>query len=90
MDNFERVIEEVNRDIVNHSLTFQEGDHIMSVDVHNYIETFLTDEDKLACLHYNRGHVRQLMMCHPESVMVARQAVPAMMNLLRNNNYLSY
>ena len=35
MDNFNRVVEEVNRKIINNSLTFQEGDHIMSNDVHN-------------------------------------------------------
>lgn len=84
-NNFDLVVEAVNREIINTSLLRQGDEPILSIEVHRYIEECLTEEDKLACLHYNRGHVQQLMLCNPESIMVARQAIPTMMNLLHNN-----
>ena len=56
-NNFNNIVEEVNRDIINNSLVHQEGEPILSIDVHQNIQESLTDEDKLACLYYNRGHV---------------------------------
>ena len=58
---------------------------IILTEVINYIEESLTNENKLAYHHYLCGHVNQLMMCNPDSIMVACQAVSAMLNLLKHN-----
>ena len=44
----------------------------------------LTDEDKVACLNYNCGHVEQLMHCNPDYIIVACKAILAMMSLTSN------
>ena len=42
----------------------------------------MTEEDKISCMHFLRGHVDQLI-CQPgPSIMIACQAVPKMMGLL--------
>jgi len=47
-NNFNNIVEEVNREIINNSLVHQEGEPILSIDVHQYIQESLNEEDKLA------------------------------------------
>ena len=63
----------------------QEREPILSVKINNSIKESLNDEDKLACHHYLYGHMNQLMMCNLDSIIVARQAVLAMLNHFKCN-----
>ena len=83
--NFNEMIDKVICDIIKNSLLLQEDELIISVEAINYIEESLTDEDKLAYHHYFCRHVNQLMMCNSDSIMVACQAILAMINLLKQN-----
>ena len=85
-NNFDNIVEAVNCEIINVKLMLQKDEPIILEEFHCYIEEALIEEDKLACLHYNREHIQQLMLSPPDSIMVARQAIPAMMNLLHNRS----
>ena len=50
--NLNKIIDEVNYYIIINSLSLQEGTPILSVEVNNYVEESLNDEEKITCQHY--------------------------------------
>ena len=52
-------------------LLHKEGEHNLSEAVNNYNNNLLTKDDKVACMHFLRGYIDQLM-CQPgPSIMIA-------------------
>ena len=83
--NFNKIIDEVNCKIVINSFFIQEDEPIILEEVINHIKKSFTNQDKLAYHHYLYGHVNLSIMFNPDSIMVACQAVPAILNLFKPN-----
>ena len=58
--NFQGNNKAVNCQIILSYLLHKEGEPILSESVDNYINNLLTEDDKVACMHFLRRHVDHL------------------------------
>ena len=79
------IIENINCNIISKTLKHEDSKEIYSQDLQNYIETFLTEENILACTFLNCGMVNKLLQLFLQSVMIAKRAIVEMMHILNPN-----
>ena len=86
----EEISKRLNRQILKALLSRDIPARLMvSDEVLHYVDVILVENNQMACLLFMNDHLDELMVMDPKNVKVARQAMPDLLKLLRNNT-LSY